>query len=162
MPFRVLQLVTAPIRLSGRLLQFSLTVAATPFRMLAPGKHRRDLVGQAGPLLPACSCAQHEAHPGMYSATDVQAMLEMVKEALRAKVIQLLASITAAACPQWQRAVQQFLVITLFQPLSLFCPVSQAEGWEGQPLQTGHCQSSGPKYTVLHTTTLLHTTAFFT
>lgn len=85
MPFRVLQLVTAPIRLSGRLLQFSLTVAATPFRMLAPGKHRKDLVKQAGPPVAAISSAQHEAHPGMYSAADVQAMLGMVKEALRAK-----------------------------------------------------------------------------
>ena len=100
MPSKVLQLVTGPIRLSGRLLQFSLTVAATPFRMLAPGKHRRDLVEQTRTPLPAYSCAQHETYPGMYSATDVQAMLGMVKEALRAKVMKPLASITAAACPQ--------------------------------------------------------------
>ena len=127
MRIRVLQLVTAPIRLSGRLLHFSLTVVAKPFRMLAPGKRRRDLVEPAGPPLPACSCAQHEAHPGMYSATDVQAMLGMVKEALRAKVMQLLASITAAAFPAWG-VCRTTPSRTTLQPLSLFCPHCEAEG----------------------------------
>ncbi len=138
MPFRILQLVTAPIRLSGRLLQFSLTVAATPFRMLAPGKHRKDLVEQAGPPVAAISSAQHEAHPGMYSAADVQAMLGMVKEALRAKVIQILASISGAAYSQWKIAAHHPVLTARrpFQPLSLFWPHSEAEVWEAWPPQT--------------------------
>ena len=152
MPFRVLQLVTAPIRLSGRLLQFSLTVAATPFRMLAPGKHRRDLVEQTGGPVPGCSCAQNETHPGMYSATDVQAMLGMVKEALRAKVIQI-------PCQHHSCNMSAMAMCRTPSPCHIVCEVKGRQGW---PVQSGHCQSAKPGCTVLCTTSLLHTSSSFT